>query len=497
MWILAGLTAAAMFFVRRLRRGSSRRPAGEGAAVLLLAAFGVALAQTIVLAVLAVFARDLDVAATGATWLLTAFMLASAVATPVAGRLGDLFGHRRVIATGLALLLVGSVVAAVSTQLGSYTGVVAGRVLQGLSGGVFPCAFGLARQSVPAERLGGVVAALSAMFGVGGALGMVVAGPLVDVTGPAALFWLVAALALLALAGMVRVPSPSASASPAGRVDLAGGVLLAGALVALLLAISQGRAWGWSSPGIIALFVTAVALAAAFTLVEGRVAAPLVDLRLLIGPRLLTTNVATLVVGAGMFAAVTLLPLFVQTPTALGYGFGYSPARSGLLMAPIAVCMLLAAPLAARVSTALGARATFRAGAALAAIALGCLGLLHEHIAEVLIWCALLGLAYGLAFASLGGLVVGAVGQEETGAATGINTILRTVGGALGSVLAAVIVTSSATAPRQPPAESGYTTAFIVAGLIALCAAAVTAPRGAVTTPPGSEALNAKLSEGR
>lgn len=475
----------------------ARRSAGGGAAVLLFATFGVAIAQTIVLAALPAFARELDVAATDATWLLTAFMLASAVATPVAGRLGDLYGHRRVIVTGLVLLLAGSVAAAVSTQLDSYAGVVAGRVLQGLSGGLFPCAFGLARQSVPAERLGGVVAALSAMFGVGGAVGMVAAGPLVDVTAPGALFWLLAALALLALAGMVRVPMPSASASTstAGGVDLAGAALLAGTLVALLLAISQGRAWGWSSPGIIALFVTAVVLAAAFGLVERRVAAPLVDPRLLVGPRLLTTNIATLVVAVGMFAAVTLLPLFVQTPTALGYGFGYSPARTGLLMAPIAACMLFAAPLAARVSSTLGARAAFQTGAVLAAIALGGLGLLHEHIAEVLIWCALLGLAYGLAFASLGGLVVGAVGQEQTGAATGINTILRTVGGALGAVLAALIVTSSAATPGRPPTESGYTTAFLVAGAIALCAAVVTAPRGGATAQPVSKAVNAEFGE--
>ncbi|MBI0380955.1 MFS transporter [Streptomyces albiflaviniger] len=310
---------------------------------------------------------------------------------------------------------------------------------------------------------------------------MVVAGPLVDVTGPAALFCLIAALALLALAGMVRATLPSAPCSPTGRVDLAGAALLASVLVTILLAISQGRAWGWSSPWIITLFAATVALSAAFGVVERHVAAPLVDLRLLIGPRLLTTNVATLVVSVGMFAAVTLLPLFVQTPTALGYGFGYSPARTGLVMAPVAVCMLLATPLAARVSSALGARAAFGAGAVLAAIALAGLGLLHEHIAAVLVWCAVLGLAYGLAFASLGGLVVGAVGREQTGAATGINTILRTVGGALGSALATVIVTSSATTLGQPPTESGYTTAFVVAGAIALCAAALAATRSTVT----------------
>jgi MFS family permease len=478
MRLLTGPATAMAYVLRGVRRERSRgvrrnrpRPsAGKGAAaVLLLAAFTVALAQTIVLAALAVFARDLDVSATAATWLLTAFMLASAVATPVAGRLGDLFGHRRVVVAGLLLLLAGSVVAAVATGLGSSPGVVAGRVLQGFSGGVFPCAFGLARQSVPAERLGGVVAALSAMFGVGGALGMVVAGPLVDAAGPAALFWLLAALTVPALAGTLRVPRSAATAPP-GSVDLTGAALLATVLVALLLALSQGRAWGWTSPASLALTAVAVVCGLAFRHVERRVPAPLVDLRLLTGARLRGTNAATLVVSVGMFAAVTLLPLFVQTPTSLGYGFGLSPARTGLVMAPMALCMLVAAPLTARLSARLGARTTFRTGAVLAALSLTGLGLLHGRLAEVFLWCALLGLAYGLGFASVGGLVVGAVGPEQTGAATAVNTILRTVGGAAGSVLAAVLVATAASAPGRPPTEPGYTTAFVVAGAIALCA---------------------------
>ncbi|MER8029029.1 MFS transporter [Streptomyces bauhiniae] len=432
----------------------------RGAGVLLVAAFAVAMAQTVVVAALAVFGRELGVSATGAAWLLTAFMLASAVATPVAGRLGDLFGHRRVLLAGLGLLLAGSVVAGVGTLSGSYPGVVAGRVLQGLSGGVFPCAFGLARRTVPAERLRGVVAALSTMFGVGGAAGMVVAGPLVSALGTAGLFWTVGALGAVALAGVGLSTGAPSARTGGGRVDVLGALLLAGALVALLLGISQGRAWGWGSAGILGLFGAAVGCAAGFGVVERRVAAPVVDLRLLVGRRLFAVNVATLVVSAGMFAAVTLIPLLAQAPPARGYGFGYSPARTGLLMLPMACCMLLAV----RWAGVLGARATFRLGAVLGAVALAGLGLLHTHPAELLCWGALLGLAYGLAFASLGGLVVGAVAEEQTGAATGINTILRTVGGAIGSVVAATLL-----------AASGYTTAFLVAGAIAGCAAVVVA----------------------
>ncbi|WP_326627548.1 MFS transporter [Nonomuraea fuscirosea] len=405
--------------------------------MLLLATCGVAVAQTIVLAVLPVFTRTLDVSATGATWLLTAFMLASAVATPVAGRLGDQFGHRRLLVIGLAFLLVGSVVAAVSTPLGSYPGVVTGRVLQGLSGGVFPCAFGLARQTVPAERLGGVIAALSTMFGFGGALGMVAAGPLADVTGPATLFWLVAVLAMLALAAMVRVPSPSTSPARAGRVDLGGAALLAGALVALLLA-SRGRGdvRGGHRPAV----------------VRPDAHRPRVRLRLLPGPDRPPDGPDGRLHARRGAARRSDHP-FPAREGRFPDGRGPGRDRSGRSWP--------------------AARA-------------------HRGTAR-LVRSSGSGLRPRLA--SLGGLVIEAAGQEETGAATRVNTILRTVGGAVGSVLATVLV-SSATGPRQPPAPSGYTAAFVVSGAVALCAAAVIAGRGAVSPRPGRRA-DEELSDTR
>ncbi|WP_267880476.1 MFS transporter [Streptomyces sp. LaPpAH-108] len=389
-----------------------------------------------------------------------------AVSTPVAGRLGDLFGYRRVLVGGLVLLVVGSVVAGVATRLGSYPGVLTGRVLQGLSGGVFPCAFGLARQTVPAERLRGVVAALSTMFGVGGALGMVVAGPLADVAGVAGVFWLVALLGVLAL-GLAGVwGGVVASPRGGGRVDLGGAVLLAGTLVCLLLGISQGRAWGWSSPGIVLLFCGAVVLGAGFCLLERRHPEPLVSLRLLTGRALLSVNVATVVVSVGMFAAVLLVPLLAAT------GFGYSASRTGLLMLPMAVCMTVAGGLAGRVLRVVSARGLFQLGAVLAGAALAGFGVLHSRVLELLVWGGVLGVGYGFAFASLGELVVGAVGVSETGSATGVNTILRTVGGAVGSVLCVAILAGFSSDPGE-----GYGVAFLVSAVIALSAAGVTVRR--------------------
>lgn len=354
MWVAAVLVLSVAHIVRRFKKRAEEdddsAPSRAVAWVLLLAALVVALAQTIVVGVLADLAREFGTDAVGATWMLTAFMLASAVATPIAGRLGDQHGHRRVIVAGLALLAIGSVLTAVSVGAGWYSGALLGRVVQGFAGGVFPCTFGLARQVLPSQRLPRVIAALSAMFGVGGAAGMVVAGPLADVAGTSAVFWTIAGLSVIALAGSSALPRHQAGTTQSRGFDITGGVLLAATLVSLLLAISQARSWGAASPATVGLGIAVLVFAGAFGAVEHRTAEPLIDLRLFFGRRLIALNVATVVTGLGMFAAVTLLPLLAQAPPQSGYGFGYSAARTGLLIAPIGVCMTVAAPVTSRLA---------------------------------------------------------------------------------------------------------------------------------------------------
>lgn len=493
MWVMAALIAATVALARRCagprtERNPTDRPARAATPVLLMALFvpalGVAMAQTIVVAVLPVLGRQLGVSPAAATWLLTGFMLAAAVATPIAGRLGDLHGYRRVMLVSLVVLVAGSVLAAVADHAGSFAGLLLGRVVQGLSTGVFPVAFGMARRTVPSDRLTGVVAGLSAMFGVGGALGMVLAGPLVEVLGTAALFWLCVGLGVVALVGAVVVGEPEVRAAP-GSLDIGGALLLSAVLVAVLLVVSQGRTWGWGSVATLATVAGAIAAAVAFVLVELRVAAPVVDLRLMRRRSVAATNLATLVVGIGMFAAVTLIPQFAQVPPAVGYGFGATAAGTGLLIAPIGVIMVIAAPLGARLTERVGGRTTFQVGAFLAVAALLALAVAHDAAWQLAAAGAVLGLAYGLAFAALGTLVVGAVRPEETGAATGINTILRTVGGAIGAQVAAVIITPS----TGPPTEAGFTAAFLVAAGAALLAviAARAIPR---TVPRAAESAS-------
>ncbi len=401
---------------------------------LLPATLTASLAQTIVIAVLPVLGPELDASATAVTWVLTAFMLSSAVATPVAGRLGDLLGHRRVLLACLGCFAFGTLVCALAGTLGW---MVLGRALQGVAGGAFPLAFGIVRTSVPPGRVPGVIALLSTMFGIGGSAGMVVAGPVADAAGTRWLFWGTLALAAGALAACAALP-PARRTTPGGRVDLAGA--------------APPRAPGGRVDVARASLLFGV----------------LADLRFMGRRALVTTNLATLVAGAAMFGVITLIPRFVQTPPAAGYGFGAPAAQAGLVMLPMALAMLVATPLAPRLGRRFGSRLPLQAGAACAAVSFLLLAAVHERLWHFHAAGLLVGIGYGLAFASIGNLVVEAVEPDRTGVATGVNTIVRTVGGAVGAQLAAALLGAG-----PVPAESGYTTAFAAFAALAVAAIAV------------------------
>ncbi|MFD8380756.1 MFS transporter [Streptomyces sp. NPDC059679] len=420
----------------RGRRGTAEEGSDGGTGpnlvvpAVLTAALAASMAQTIVISALPAFGRSLHVSGAATAWLLTAFMLASAVTTPIAGRLGDLFGHRRVLLACLGSFTVGTLLCALGAEAGSLPLLLAGRAVSGISGGVFPLAFGIVRTAVEPPRARGVIAVLSAMFGVGGSAGMVLAGPLADAFGTAWLFWPLLALAGAALTLARRLPA--GPVAPGGRVDLAGAALLGSALVCLLLGIGQGAAWGWGSARVVGLLLGAAVALAAFAAVELRVGAPLVDLRVLRRRPAAATNVVTFVVGAAMFGVITLVPRFVQTPPPAGYGFGASAGEAGLALVPVAVVMLAVSPLTTRLRDRFGVRAPLRLGVACGVLSFALLAVAHAHMWQFHAAGVLIGAGYGLSFAALGNLVVDTAGPADIGVAGGVNTIARTVGGGRG-----------------------------------------------------------------
>jgi MFS family permease len=319
-------------------------------AVLAAAVAAYSLLQSLVVPVLTTVQEQLHTTQSTATWALTGYLLSASVFTPIMGRIGDMWGKKRMFVATLAALALGSLLAAVATGIGL---MIAARVIQGIGGGVLPLAFGIIRDEFPREKVAGAVGVIASLTAVGGGLGIVLAGPIVDSLGYPWLFWLPMILTLAAMAAAVVVVPESPIRTP-GRLSWTPALLLSAWLVALLVPLSEATAWGWGSRRVIALLAASVVLAAAWIVAENRAATPLIDMRMMRRPAVWTTNLVALLIGIGMYATFAFLPEFVQTPRAAGYGFGASITQSGLLLRPSSITMFPVGMLAGRVARRVG-----------------------------------------------------------------------------------------------------------------------------------------------
>ena len=436
--------------------------------MLLMAGVSFALSQTLVIPALPEIGDHLDASATATSWLLTAFLLSASIATPIVGKLGDIHGKGRVLTVVLLVFAAGAVVCALGRTIEV---VIAGRVLQGVAGGVFPLAFGIVRDTFPRERMPAGLGMVSAIFGIGGGIGLSLSGVIADNLDTSWLFWINLIALPAALAAYLLIPPLPAGRRP--RIDWAGAALLSAALAAILLGVSEADDWGWGSPANLGLILGGVALTGVFIRVEARTADPLIDLEVLRRPAVATTNLTAFMVGLAMFASFLLIPQFAQAPELTGYGFGASVTVGGLLLLPVAIAQLLTGALAGMLGTRIGFRAVLAIGAGLTSASFVVLAAAHEREVEILAAGALLGAGISFAFAAMANLIVAAVPQSDVGIATGINTVMRTVGGSFGAAIATAILAGSSGAGGLPT-EGAYTAAFAfsaVAGLAAVGAA--------------------------
>lgn len=434
-------------------------------AILAIAGMSYALLQSLVLPALSEIQLDLGTTTTAAAWILTAYLLSASVATPIAGRVGDMFGKKRTFVVVLAILALGTFISAIATTIGV---MVVGRVIQGASGAIFPLAFGIIRDEFPAERRAGGIALISAILGAGGGLGIVLSGPITEHLSYHWLFWipLVAIVAAMIAAWTVIPESP---VKTPGHVNVLAATLLSGWLVALLLGVSEGSSWGWTSSRVLGLFVAAAVLLLAWVRVESRSRQPLVDMRMMRIRGVWTTNLAALLIGFGMYSAFILIPQFVETSSANGYGFSASVTQGGLFLLPSTVAMIVVSPLAGRLAGIVGSRVPLIAGSLVSAASFLVLAFAHDHRWQLYLATLLLGVGIGLAFAAMANLIVDAVPPQQTGVATGMNTIMRTIGGALGAEIAVSILAASPLA-NDLPSNHGYTLAFAVSAVSLLVA---------------------------
>lgn len=435
--------------------------------LLVVAGVSFAIAQTLVVPALPFFQREFDSSANGAAWIATGFLLSSSVLTPILGKLGDAYGKRRVLVASLAVFGIASLGGAFASSLEVLVGF---RVLQGTGAAVFPLAFGIIRDEFPPAKVGFGIGLMSSVFGVGGGVGLLLSGVVLE-TLPWQWLFIIGAMPVLAAAAAIHVVVPESRSTTPGRTDWAGALTLSLALVALLVGVSQGNQWGWGSAAVLGLFALAAVMFGVWGAVERRVSHPMVDMEMFARPRMAGTNAATFFVGFAMFGAFILLPGFVQAPAGLpeelagrlGYGFGASPVETGLFFLPSSIAMMVAGPIAGGAGTRYGPAAILRVGIGLMAVALALLAVAHDQPWTVYVWMTVQGIGISAALAAVGALVIANVRAEQTGVATGMNSIMRTVGAAFGSQVSAAIVAAHLIEGTSVPAESGYTIAFLVA----------------------------------
>ncbi|MEU9433159.1 MFS transporter [Streptomyces sp. NPDC048252] len=469
--------------------GSAAPRAGLVVAVLAFGGIVVSLMQTLVIPIVP---ELLDAPASDTAWAVTATLLAAAVATPVMGRLGDMYGKRRMLLVSLLMLIVGSVTAALGDGL---VPMIVGRALQGLASGVIPLGISIMRDELPAERLGSATALMSASLGIGGALGLPAAALIADRFDWHTLLWTSAALGVVA-AVLVPVFVPESKVRTGGRFDLVGALGMAAGLVCLLLAISKGADWGWGSGTTLGLFAAAVVVLPLWGVFELRVGEPLVDLRTNARRQVLVTNLASMAFGFSMFAMSLVLPQLLQLPEATGYGLGRPLLAAGLVMAPTGLVMMATAPLSALVSRARGPKVTLMLGAVIVAAGYGLNIVLMDAVWELVLVSCVIGAGIGFAYGAMPALIMGAVDPAETAAANSLNTLMRSIGTSTASAVAGVLLAQMTTSfgGAALPSENGFKVVMAVGSGAALLALAVAAfiprQRTAGTAPSAAEAVS-------
>jgi EmrB/QacA subfamily drug resistance transporter len=431
-------------------------------ALLAIAGISYALLQSLVAPALPNLQHALHTSENSVSWVLTSYLLSASVATPLIGRLGDMYGKERLLIIVLVLLSLGTVVSAISTTLAV---MLVGRVIQGAAGGVFPLAFGIIRDEFPRARVAGGIGLMSALLGVGGGAGVVLSGPIVDNLSYHYLFWLPLIPVVIATA-LIHVFVPESPIRVPGRVNWAGAALMSLGLAAVLIAVSETANWHWLSAKTIGCIAAGSVVLALWVRSESRSDHPLVDMKMMRIRGVWTTNLVAFLLGFGMYSSFILLPQFVETPRRAGYGFGASVTQAGLFMLPSTIAMLLVGSQTGRLEKLFGSKPPLLAGGAVTMTSFLILAFARGQRWEIYLASALLGAGIGLAFAAMANLIIENVGPAQTGVATGMNTVTRTVGGGFGGAATASILAASIHG-RSFPTAHGYTVAF------AFCAAAL------------------------
>lgn len=370
-------------------------------------------------------------------WTLTAFFLASASTAVVFGRLGDLYGRKRIALILLILSIIGSVVSATATDI---TLVIVGRALQGTTSAILPISYGLMREHLSRKDALVGIGTISAVLTVGSGIGVFLGGLIVDLLSWRWIFIFSAVVAALAFM-MVHTLVPKDRQSSTGeKIDYVGAILFMVPTTILLYAISSADEWGWTDGRALGLIGTSFAVFVFWVFFELRHAAPLVDIRLLTKRQPLLANFCMMMMAMGTLQATAFLMLLLQQSGTTGSGLGLSATRAGLIMLLPLSMGLIGGPMATVIANRSSARNALIC--ALLFITAGWLGVASHHSTVWFIFVMMMavGMGQAMGMAAVPMLILEVAPQERTSEATAIITSLRPTAMGIGVQISSYLI---------------------------------------------------------
>ena len=435
------------------------------------ALFMIMLDNTVVNVALPSIQKDLDASISGLEWTINGYTLSFAVLLATGGRLGDIFGRRRMFLFGVVIFTLSSATAGFAPDA---TALVVSRIVQGVGAALMmPATLSIITDAFPASERGKAMGMWAGVSALALAVGPVLGGFLTEHVSWRAIFYLNVPVAIGAVTAALFAVRESRDTSVGREVDFAGVAALTAGLTALILALVEGNSWGWGSLEIVGLLAGSVLGLGAFVAIERRVKVPMVDFSLLSDRNFLGSVVVALIVSFAMLGVFFFLALYMQNI------LGYSPLEAGVRFLPSTLMIVGVAPVAGRLSDRFGPRWLIAGGLAVVAASLYSFSgiAVDSGYLDLLPGFMLLGIGIAMTMSPMTSAAMNAVPVQKAGIASGVLSMFRMVGGSLGvaatgAIFQARVGSSFETAsPQQFVDALGF--AMTVCAAVALLGAAV------------------------
>lgn len=408
---------------------------------------------------------EADAATTG--WAATAFLLVAAASAAICGRLGDVYGRKRLLVIVLTISIVGSII---SFSLGTLEGVIIGRALQGAAGATLPLGLGIAREALPKAKVPGAIALVAAVSFIAGAGGSLIAGIMLDFGSWHGLFVVSGVLGLIATVMATTMLKPSKGLDEdRKKLDYLGGLLFAPAVALVLYGLTNSATWGITDGRTLRFVLGGLVVAAIWCWWELRVTNPMINLRLLKSNKMALTQLVTAILSIGPLVAASIVgPMVMLSPVGSPVGLGLSATMAGLVIFGASGVSFVCSPISGRIAAKMGARRALLVGIMFCAAGFILLFWAQHNLIAFIFAVQVMFLGAMFAYTAFPNLVAESVPVANTSEGMGINTVTRTIFMAVGTTVTTMALTSNTVPNTTMPTEAAFGTAYVI--ILAMCA---------------------------